>query len=59
MNGAWIEASREVFSADRMHGRLAKALDDKFDAADYEVYARFYASPFGQRVAPPSAPPPS
>lgn len=51
MNGAWIEASREVFSADRMHGRLARALDDKFSHEDYEVYAAFYASPFGERVS--------
>lgn len=51
MRRAWADASREVFSASHMHRRLATALDNKFSHEDYEVFAAFYATPFGIRVS--------
>ncbi|HHY49586.1 MAG TPA: DUF2059 domain-containing protein [Alphaproteobacteria bacterium] len=50
MHGAWVEAAREIFAADRMHGDLALALEDKFTTGDVATYAAFYAAPFGRRV---------
>lgn len=50
LTAAWNAASREAFPVSAMNRRLAQALDDKFSAEDYQVFADFYASPFGQRV---------
>lgn len=50
MQAAWVAAAREVFQPAPMHAALARALDDKFDTADYAAFAGFFSSDFGVRI---------
>ncbi|HEY0853672.1 MAG TPA: DUF2059 domain-containing protein [Devosia sp.] len=47
----WKETSFAVFRPDEMHGALAKAFADRFDAAELTELAAFYRSDFGKRVS--------
>lgn len=51
MLAAWQGAVREVFDADAMHTALATTLADKFTHEDYQAYAAFYRSPFGEEIS--------
>jgi hypothetical protein len=47
----WKETSFAVFKPDEMHGALATAFKDRFDAAEMTELGAFYRSDFGKHIS--------
>ena len=50
MERAWREAALEVFVAERMHARLAAALESLISATEAGAVAEFFSTPLGRKI---------